>query len=334
MPTKRSGAIHLTRVAGIDLYLHWSWFVVALIEIQIRRGSYHSMVWNVLEYVALFAIVLLHEFGHALACRQVGGTANTIMLWPLGGVAYVDPPERPGAVLWSIVAGPLVNVALFPVLLGAVVWVGHVDFLIAFKLLIALVLGIAPAGLMHALPDFFRFVVFVAMINVGLFVFNMLPVYPLDGGKILWSLLWFWLGKSRSLLVASWLGVVGTAGLLALGLWWQSVWTILISVYMGMSCWRSIKYARQLVEVEKLPRRDEYKCPSCGQAPPIGEYWKCDLCNEVFDTFATRAVCPHCNKHHPATGCPFCRRMSLMEAWGAQPKWAGSAVVEHEQPAN
>src|SRR5213078_4291206 len=67
----------------------------------------------------LFAIVLLHEFGHALACRQVGGRADRILLWPLGGVAFVDPPPRAGAMLWSIVAGPLVNVLLAPVTIGA-----------------------------------------------------------------------------------------------------------------------------------------------------------------------------------------------------------------------
>jgi Zn-dependent protease len=72
-----------------------------------------------LEYLALFSIVLMHEFGHALACRQVGGTADQILLWPFGGVAYVNPPQRPGAMLWSIAAGPLVNVALFPLLLAA-----------------------------------------------------------------------------------------------------------------------------------------------------------------------------------------------------------------------
>jgi hypothetical protein len=55
-----------------------------------------TFAWNIAEYVILFALVLLHEFGHALACRQVGGTANQIVLWPLGGVAYVEPPPRPG----------------------------------------------------------------------------------------------------------------------------------------------------------------------------------------------------------------------------------------------
>jgi Zn-dependent protease len=58
---------------------------------------------------------LFHEFGHALACRQVGGQADLIVLWPLGGVAYVSPPPRPGALLWRIAAGPLVNVLLVPV---------------------------------------------------------------------------------------------------------------------------------------------------------------------------------------------------------------------------
>src|SRR3954471_17152400 len=115
MPT-REGSFRLFRFAGIDVFMHWSWFVVALIQINRPMNHYSSFTWNVLEYLALFAIVLMHEFGHALACRQVGGQANQIVLWPLGGVAYVAPPQRPGAMLWSIAAGPLVNVALFPII--------------------------------------------------------------------------------------------------------------------------------------------------------------------------------------------------------------------------
>src|SRR6516225_1158639 len=116
-----AGSWPLFRVAGIQVYLHWSWLLVAYFEIVNRVNKYHSMTWNVIEYVALFGIVLLHEFGHALACRSVGGQADRIMLWPLGGVAFVQPPPRPGAVLWSIAAGPLVNVALVPVTVVAVI---------------------------------------------------------------------------------------------------------------------------------------------------------------------------------------------------------------------
>src|SRR3984893_4133087 len=119
MPTARQGTIRLFRFSGIDVFLHWSWFLVAAYEIQTRKGSYSSIEWNVFEYLALFLIVMIHEFGHALACRQVGGMSNQIVLWPLGGVPYVKPPPRPGATLWSIAAGPLVNVALVPILWGA-----------------------------------------------------------------------------------------------------------------------------------------------------------------------------------------------------------------------
>ena len=100
-----AGSIRLFAVAGISVHVHWSWLVVAYFEIQLRTNTYTSQVWNIAEYLTLFGIVLLHEFGHALACRQVGGRANDIVLWPLGGIAFVSPPVRPGAVLWSIAAG-------------------------------------------------------------------------------------------------------------------------------------------------------------------------------------------------------------------------------------
>jgi len=111
-----SGAFPIFRFAGIQVYLHFTWFLVAWYEINSGKLKYESSTWAVIEYVGLFAIVLLHEFGHAFACRSTGGRADRIVLWPLGGLAFVDPPPRPGAVLWSIVAGPLVNVVLFPIL--------------------------------------------------------------------------------------------------------------------------------------------------------------------------------------------------------------------------
>src|SRR3954462_1143283 len=121
MTPSREGSFRLFRFAGIDVFLHWSWFLVAWYQISRRAGDYSSIKWNILEYVGLFGMVLLHEFGHSLACRQVGGQADQIVLWPLGGVAYVAPPQRPGAMLWSIAAGPLVNVVLLPILTGLLV---------------------------------------------------------------------------------------------------------------------------------------------------------------------------------------------------------------------
>src|SRR5271169_4697573 len=163
MPSARQGSIRLFQFKGINVFLHWSWFLVAVYEIQSRNGSYSSVTWNVLEYLALFLIVMLHEFGHSLACRQVGGQANQIVLWPLGGVAYVNPPQRPGATLWSIAAGPLVNVVLFPILFAAVVLTRSM-------------------GWAHTMPDAYLLLRAIMWIDVSLLVFNLLPIYPLDGG--------------------------------------------------------------------------------------------------------------------------------------------------------
>src|SRR5271157_4323202 len=225
MPSAGKGSIHLFRFSGIDVFLHWSWFLVAVFEINGRTRSYSSLAWNVLEYLALFLIVTLHEFGHSLACRQVGGQANQIVLWPLGGVAYVDPPPRPGATLWSIAAGPLVNVALLPFLYG-------------------IFLQSKGQGWAHTMPDLYKLVVAVLTINVVLLVFNILPIYPLDGGQILRSLLWFVLGRARSLMVATILGFVGVAAFIVLAVYIHSAWFGVLGVFMLMNCWGGLRHAQ------------------------------------------------------------------------------------------
>lgn len=227
MPNARQGSVLLLRFAEIDVFLHWSWFLVAMFEISARTRRYPSIGWNIVEYLSLFLIVMLHEFGHALACRQVGGAASKIVLWPLGGVAYVDPPPRPAATLWSITAGPLVNVVLLGVFYGLALRARH-------------------AGWGVAAPHAYELLWAICFMNLGLLIFNLLPIYPLDGGQILRSLLWFVLGRARSLRVVAVLGLVGAAGLIILAFWLHSFWIGLISVYMVMNCWTGLQQAQIL----------------------------------------------------------------------------------------
>jgi len=278
---------------------------VAMYEIRGATGRYSSLTWNVLEYLSLFLIVTLHEFGHALACRQVGGRANQIVLWPLGGVAYVDPPPRPGATLWSIAAGPLVNVALLPILGGPYFFS-------------------RSSGLAATTPDVSRLLLAALGINVGLLVFNMLPIYPLDGGQILRALLWFVLGRARSLMVAVVLGFL-SIGFIGLALWihpewlwlWHlnPAWLAILGVFMLMNCWGGLRHAQALLRFAKLPRRDGYACPACKAAPPVGELWKCGQCGRAFDTFQTGAVCPGCGLQYPVTKCMDCGESRPMSEW-------------------
>jgi len=289
-------SLHLFRFKGIDVFLHWSWFVVAIYELSGPNRRYTSFSWNVIEYLALFAIVLMHEFGHALACRQVGGVANRIVLWPLGGVAYVDPPPRPGATLWSIAAGPLVNVALLPVLFA----LGRTSRML---------------GWAQTMPNFHALLRAIWWIDIGLLVFNILPIYPLDGGQILRSLLWFPLGRARSLMAATVLGFVGIAGFIGLAIVQQSPWYGALAMFMLLNCWAGLKHARALLKIAKLPRRDGFACPRCKSAPPIGNFWKCSQCQQSFDTFQTGATCPHCGARFPVTRCVDCGGSHPMSEW-------------------
>lgn len=297
MPT-RDWSVRIFRLLGIDVYLHWSWFILAVFGIQARAHEYDSYVWNAIEYLSLFLIVLMHEFGHALACQQVGGKANQIVLWPLGGVAYVAPPQRPGAMLWSIGAGPLVNVALFPVL-SVIVFAGHV------------------LGWSDALPNLYHCLDSIWWINILLLVFNLLPIYPLDGGQILRSLLWFVMGRADSLMVSAILGLVGMAGVMFAALLVQSWWFGILAAFIGLNCWNGFRQAQALSRLEKAPRRTEFACPSCRESPPAGEFWRCGRCRKPFDTFLTQAFCPHCNTEYAVAACPFCNSLRPMAEWRA-----------------
>jgi len=301
MPSGRQGSIHLFRYSGIDVFLHWSWFLIAVFEIKAGRGTSHgytSIGWNVVEYLALFAIVLMHEFGHALACRQVGGIADHIVLWPLGGVAYVNPPPRPGATLWSIAAGPLVNVTLFPILFAL--------YALSQRL-----------GWPATQPNAAHLIYWLLWINGGLLVFNILPIFPLDGGQILRALLWFPLGRGRSLMISTLLGFVGVAAFLFFAFRSGSLWIGAIAIFMLLNCWGGLKHSLFLMKIAKLPRRAGLECPECKSTPPLGDFWRCANCGTGFDTFATMGTCPSCGSRFEVTRCLDCGRMSLIGKWYA-----------------
>lgn len=304
------GSFRIFRIAGITVFLNWTWFLVAVYEIQARGRHYTSPIWNILEYLGLFAIVLLHEFGHALACRSVGGKADTILLWPLGGVAYVDPPQRPGATLWSIAAGPLVNVALAPILFAALQFAKYANW-------------------RATMPNEYRLIGAILTTDIVLLVFNILPIYPLDGGQILRSLLWFPLGRARSLMIASVLGFVGVAGFIGLALYMQSLWTGIIAAYAAMNCWSGFKQAQALRKLEKIPRRTGFACPSCHTAPPLGLFWTCNQCSTRFDTFETGGICPSCATRFSNTMCLDCRHKAPIAEW--QPGYVpGTGIISSQ----
>lgn len=308
------------------------WLIIAYFRIRNPIVQYDAQVWAIAEYLSLFGIVLLHEFGHALACRSVGGTAQRIVLWPLGGIAYATPPPRPVAVLWSLAAGPLVNVVLLPVTIGIVI-------------LSALLGGLQPTepidgaappravekaaeapGVGNAAPeaaefnappssDFHQFLTVVAVINLVLLVFNMLPIYPLDGGQIVYALLWFVIGRARSLMLVTGVSLVAGVGLIGLGAITGNWWLVALAVFGAFAAWSGLQQARVLIRMLRAPRHAALACPSCGQPPPAGQFWGCGRCAAAFDLFATGEVCPGCGAVVLEAACMNCGAQQPLPAW-------------------
>ncbi len=237
MLPSQKGAFRLFSAFGIQVFLHWSWFVVAYWRFQNGKAAYDQPLWMLGEYVSLFAIVLLHEFGHSLACRSVGGSSDQIILWPFGGIAFVRPPHRPGAFLWSIAAGPLVNVVLVPVLIVA-------EFFLIHQ-------GMVPLD-----SDAAYFIRMITRINLGLLIFNILPIYPLDGGQIFQSILWFFIGYPKSVIVAAGFGLLAGAAVIAYAFYIHEWWLGFIALFLVSQSWRSFQMAREILINEKAQKDD------------------------------------------------------------------------------
>ena len=162
----------LGTLAGIGVYLHWSFWLLPAWILMSAGGGLAGAVGLVLFVFAIFGCVVLHELGHALMARHYGIGTRDITLYPIGGVASLERmPRRPSQELAIALAGPAVNVVIAGVLFG-----------------ILLVAGIGTQGLVFNIAGGSILLNLLA-VNVALVVFNMLPAFPMDGGRVLRALL-------------------------------------------------------------------------------------------------------------------------------------------------
>ena len=201
---------NLGRISGIDLYLHPS----ALLVFFVAQGMMPTVLGTIAFVIALFGSIVLHELGHALMARRYGiGTAD-ITLYLFGGVARLERmPRSAGPELLIALAGPAVN---FAIVLGLTIVLALAD-----------PLGLPTLG----------FLAVVRNLNLVLGLFNLLPVFPMDGGRVLRALLSRPLGRLRATEAAAFLGrvlaVVGGVFFLVNGLYQPLI--LAIFIYMAGS---------------------------------------------------------------------------------------------------
>ena len=182
-------SLPLGRIAGIDIRLHLTFFLLFLWVASVVLGQGGSAATVIAEsafVVLVFGCVLLHELGHALAARVYGIKTRDIVLLPIGGVARLeDIPEKPSQELVVVAAGPAVN---------AVLAVGALALLPFFG-------GSLSVSLFEGalLPR-------LALVNVAMVVFNLIPAFPMDGGRILRALLAFRLERTQATRIAGRVG--------------------------------------------------------------------------------------------------------------------------------
>ncbi len=224
-------SVRLGRILGIDVYMHLTFLLLLAwvgVSHYLPRHDLAEAWSGIVFIVMLFAIVVLHELGHALTARRFGIKTRDITLLPIGGVARLERmPEEPRQELLVAAAGPAVNVVLATVIA-------------------AFMLAVAGSGLLGEVSlvggDFLRKLLWV---NVGLAAFNLIPAFPMDGGRVLRALLAMRMDHVRATQVAATVGQV-----LALGFGFIGLFTNPFLVFIALFVWMGAAGEASMVQMK------------------------------------------------------------------------------------
>jgi Zn-dependent protease len=236
------GAWKITTVKGIGVFIHWSFLALPVLVVFTNMSAGAGIVNTLSELILLLAVffcVVLHELGHALTAARYGVKTRDIILLPVGGVARLERmPDKPLQEFWVALAGPMVNVII--VLLLALI-------MLAGKGL--------PLGIDFTDPSANGFVENLAVINISLVLFNLIPAFPMDGGRIFRSLLATRIGKSKATRIAAALGQIMALGFILAGLFYNPV-LILIGVFVFFGAKQEAEALTQHILLDKVPVAD------------------------------------------------------------------------------
>ena len=222
------------KLLGIDVKVHWSFVLVlafgAFLYGSGPAGWLLGGLYGVLTMLLLFASVTLHEYGHALTARRFGVSTRSILLLPIGGVANLERiPEKPAQEIVIVAAGPLVNLALALLLAPFVLLVNGGSAGGVFSL--------NATGANIQSPGLLNLLVFLVSTNLLLALFNLLPAFPLDGGRLLRALLAYAMPYTRATQTAVAVGRLLAVAMAVYGIFTGAIGLLLIAffVYVGGS---------------------------------------------------------------------------------------------------
>lgn len=246
----------IAQVAGIPIRLHITFFIIILLgawQWADRTGDpVGGAFFGAALMLALFLCVTLHELGHSLTARAFGIETREILLLPLGGVAQLSKnPEQPRQELWIALAGPLVNVAiaLILILIGLTPQVNLFAYLLD---------GRGLSEILSNEQSLSNFLLWLLSANVSLVLFNLIPAFPLDGGRVLRALLAMWLGFPQATRIASTIGQVVAIGFGIFGLLSGNLLLALVAVFIFVGATQETAVAESKVVLTTRRLGDAY----------------------------------------------------------------------------
>lgn len=241
------GSLKIFSWFQIPVYLHWSFGLILLLPIWAAFGEsfdLSSLFWRLFIIIGLFACVLLHEFGHSLMARRYGVNTQDIILTPIGGVARLERmPENPKQELMVAIAGPMVNVVIAAIILliskylvfntDISWWIFKANVRewlslsseVSDDAMISLDSGVQISDIAMTLPH-------LLVINVMMVVFNLIPAFPMDGGRVLRALLAMQLGRVKATRAAALTGQIIAVLFVGIGLYFNVFSLALIGVFV------------------------------------------------------------------------------------------------------
>ncbi len=247
-------AFRIARVRDIDIKIHISFFLILALGAFQWAGSVPGNViegalFGIVLMMALFFCVTLHELGHSIAAQAFGIPVREIVLLPLGGVAVMSKnPDKPLHDLIISAAGPLVNVVIAIVLF--VVTGATVGF--------PMLGGQGTVDNLLGQPSLQTLLVWLLAANISLVVFNLIPAFPLDGGRIFRALLAMRLGYPRATKIASTVGQVAAIGLGILGIATGNFVLVLVAVFIFLGAGQENARAESKTVLTTLKIGDAY----------------------------------------------------------------------------
>ncbi|HUO29552.1 MAG TPA: site-2 protease family protein [Bryobacteraceae bacterium] len=214
------GALGILHVFGVPVRLHFTFILLLIFLLFIGSGERQSGVMFALYVLALFASVLLHEIGHTLVARKYGIRTTEIVMYPIGGVSRPERMPKGREEFWIAISGPLVNALIAA---GLFAWLAGTHQFVPFDLLKE--------------PTDANLAERIAIGNFLLFAFNLLPAYPMDGGRVLRALLTFFKPEEEATRIAAGAGQALAAMLGLYGLLSSNFIVVFVAmfIYIGAS---------------------------------------------------------------------------------------------------